>query len=66
MLKEAVLRSDCEATIVSLFGHADADGGQLLVRLLLVRLLLVLYAYSTNAGIRAVAASEHGHREEEL
>jgi hypothetical protein len=28
--------------------------------------LLVLHAYGTITGIRAVAAGEHGHREEEL
>lgn len=61
VLKEAVLRSDCGTTISSMFGRADAAGGQLLERL-----LLVLYAYGTNTGIRAVAAGEHGHREEEL
>ncbi|MFF5212240.1 Tn3 family transposase [Streptosporangium sp. NPDC000396] len=33
---------------------------------MLERLLLALYAYGTNTGIRAVAAGEHGHREEEL
>jgi len=60
VLKEAVLRSACPSTISSIAGR-DAVGGQLLERL-----LLVLYAYGTNAGIRAVAAGEHGHREEEL
>jgi hypothetical protein len=34
-----------------MFGRADAAGGQLLERL-----LLVLYAYGTNTGIRAVTA----------
>jgi hypothetical protein len=43
------------------FGRADAAGGQLLERL-----LLVLYAYGMNTGIRAVAAGEHSHREKEL
>jgi hypothetical protein len=61
VLKEAVLRSDCGTTIGSMFGRADAAGGQLLERL-----LLVLHAYGTNTAIRAVAAGEHGHREEEL
>ena len=60
VLKEAVLRSACRSTISSI-ADRDAVGGQLLERL-----LLVLYAYGTNAGIRAVAAGEHGHREEEL
>jgi TnpA family transposase len=59
ILKEAVLRSGCRATITSMTG--DAVGGQLLERL-----LLVLYAYGTNTGIRAVAAGDHGHREEQL
>ena len=61
VLKEAVLRSDCRITISSMFGRGEIAGGQLLERL-----LLVLYAYGTNAGIRAVAAGEHGHREDEL
>jgi TnpA family transposase len=59
ILKEAVLRSECRATITSMTG--DAVGGQLLERL-----LLALYAYGTNTGIRAVAAGDHGHREEQL
>jgi TnpA family transposase len=32
----------------------------------LERLLLIAYAYGTNSGIRAVAAGDHGHTEEEL
>ncbi|MER7134641.1 Tn3 family transposase, partial [Streptosporangium saharense] len=60
VLKEAVLRSNCRATIASMFGRGEVTGP------MLERLLLVLYAYGTNTGIRAVAAGEHGHREEEL
>ena len=30
------------------------------------RLLLIVYAYGTNTGIRAVAAADHGHGEDEL
>lgn len=30
------------------------------------RLLLTVYAYDTNTGIRAVAAGDHGHSEDEL
>jgi hypothetical protein len=30
------------------------------------RLLLVVYSYGTNTGIRAVAAADHGHGEDEL
>jgi hypothetical protein len=52
VLKEVVLRSACRSTISGMAGR-DALGGQLLERL-----LLVLYAYGTNAGIRAVAAGE--------
>ena len=33
---------------------------------MLERLLLVVYAYGTGAGIRAVAAGEHGHSEHDL
>ncbi|WP_157545317.1 Tn3 family transposase [Microtetraspora fusca] len=57
VLKEAVLRSNCQATIASMFGREIT--GQMLERL-----SLVLYAYGTNTGIRAVAAGEHGHRED--
>lgn len=30
------------------------------------RLLLLVYAYGTNAGVRAVAAGDHGHSEDDL
>jgi hypothetical protein len=60
-LKESVLRSNCPATIAAMTGRGDIDRA-----VMLVRLLLCLYGYGTNTGIRAVAAGEHGHRETEL
>ena len=35
-------------------------------RILQERLLLVLYAYGTNAGIRRISQGEHGHSEDNL
>lgn len=35
-------------------------------QVLLERLLLVLYAYGTGAGVRAVAVGEHDHSEHDL
>jgi TnpA family transposase len=61
MLKEAVLRSNCRATIAALLGR-----GEQISEALLERLLLVVYAYGTNTGIRSVAAGDHGHSEADL
>lgn len=62
-------------------GHAHRDRGadrlpgrlrpvgnstELAAATLFQRLLLVVYAYGTNTGIRAVAATDHGHGEDEL
>jgi len=60
--KEAVLRSGCLQVIEAKVGR----GGKLGLQALAERLLLVLYAYGTGAGIRAVAAGEHGHSEHDL
>jgi hypothetical protein len=60
-LKESVLRSKCPATIAAMTGRGDMDPA-----VLLERLLLCIYGYGTNTGIRAVAAGEHGYRETEL
>ena len=60
-LKEAVLRSKCPATIASMFGRGEGPDPRLLEKL-----LLVIYAYGTNTGIRAVAAGDHGYSEDEL
>jgi TnpA family transposase len=56
VLKEAVLRSGCQEVIE----RAAGRGGRLGPGELLERLLLVIYAYGTGAGIRAVAAADRG------
>ncbi|MET9659141.1 Tn3 family transposase [Streptomyces sp. NPDC006510] len=56
MLKEAVLRTGCLDTVTSVSG-----GGSLLPEVLAERLLLVIYAYGTNTGLKAVASGGHGH-----
>lgn len=61
MLKEAVLRTGCLQSVTSVAGH-----GSLPEHILAERLLLAIYGYGTNTGIRAVAASEHGHGEDEI
>jgi hypothetical protein len=60
-LNESVLRSNCPATIAAMTGRGDMDPA-----VMLERLLLCLYGYGTNTGIRTVAAGEAGHREIEL
>jgi len=62
VVKEAVLRSGCLQVIETKVGR----GGKLGPEALLERLLLVLYAYGTGAGVRAVAAGEHGNSEHDL
>jgi TnpA family transposase len=62
VIKEAVLRSGCLEVIETKVGR----GGRLGPRALLERLLLVLYAYGTGTGIRAVAAGDHGYSEHDL
>jgi TnpA family transposase len=61
MLKEAVLRTGCLSAVTSVAGH-----GSLPEHVLAERLLLAIYGYGTNTGIRAVAAGEHGHTEDEI
>lgn len=59
MLKEAVLRTGCLDAVTSVSG-----GGSLSPAVLAERLLLVIYAYGTNTGIKAVASGGHGHTED--
>jgi hypothetical protein len=59
--KEAVLRTGCLDAVASVSG-----GGSLSPEVLAERLLLVIYAYGTNTGIKAVASGGHGHTEDEL
>ena len=61
MLKEAVLRTGCLRSVTSVAGY-----GGLPEHVLAERLLLAIYGYGTNTGIRAVAAGEHGHGEDEI
>lgn len=61
ILKEAVLRTGCLNHITSSAGRGD-----LAREVLAERLLLAVYAYGTNTGIRAIAGGEHGHSEDEL
>jgi TnpA family transposase len=61
MLKEAVLRTGCLTAATSAAARTDLDPG-----VLAQRLLLAIYAYGTNTGIRAVAAGEHGHTEDDI
>src|SRR6185503_15641920 len=51
MLKEAVLRTGCLAVVTSVAGRS-AIGAEDLAE----RLMLAIYGYGTNTGIRAVAA----------
>jgi len=61
MLKEAVLRTGCLTAATSAASRGDLDPG-----VLAQRLLLAVYAYGTNTGIRAVATGEHGHSEDDI
>ena len=61
MLTETALRTGC----LDAFTPAGARG-EIAAATLFQRLLLTVYAYGTNTGIRAVAAGEHGHGEDEL
>ncbi len=62
MLKEAVLRTGCLDAVTSVAGSSS-----LAPRVLAERLMLAIYAYGTNAGIRAVASGGgHTHSEDEI
>ena len=61
MLKEAALRTGCLQAVTSVAGRADLDPATLAERL-----LLCVYAYGTNTGLRAVAAGDHHHSEDDL
>jgi hypothetical protein len=61
MLQEAVLRTGCLTAAASAATRGDLDPG-----VLAQRLLLAVYAYGTNIGIRAVAEGEHGHGEDDI
>jgi TnpA family transposase len=61
MLKEAALRTGCLRAVTGIAGRAD-----LAPEVLAERLLLAVYGYGTNTGLRAVAAGDHGHSEDDL
>lgn len=61
ILKEAILRTDCLAKATAAIGS-----GQLDPEVLAERLMLVIYAYGTNCGIRSVISGAHHHTEEDL
>ena len=61
ILKEAVLRTGCLRAVTSV-----ADRGTLPEAVLAERLLLAIYAYGTNTGIRAVAGGAHRHGEDDI
>lgn len=61
MLTETALRTGC----LDAFAPAGTRSG-VPDAALFQRLLLTVYAYGTNTGIRAVAAGDHGHSEDEL
>ena len=56
-----MLRTGCLRGVTSV-----ADRGNLPEDVLAERLLLAIYAYGTNTGIRAVASGAHGHGEDDL
>lgn len=62
MLKEAVLRTGCLKAVASVTGGRQDMAPEVLAE----RLMLAIYAYGTNAGIKAVAGGAHGHNEEEV
>ena len=61
MLTETALRTSCLSSFTSVGTRSDLDPV-----VLFERLLLLIYAYGTNTGIRAVAAGDHPHSEEDL
>ena len=62
MLKEAVLRTGCLTGVASRASRAGGIAAETLAE----RLVLVIYGYGTNTGLRAVAAGRHTHSEEDL
>ena len=61
MLKESILRTGCLEIVSDL-----ARGARLSPETLAQRLMLAIYGYGTNIGIRGVAAGDHGHSEDDL
>ena len=61
VLKETVLRTGCLQAVTSVAGS-----GTLPAAVLAERLMLAIYAYRTNTGIRSVISAAHGHSEEDV
>ena len=61
MLTEAALRTGCPAALTPLRTRREIDPSALTERL-----KLLIYAYGTNTGVRAVAAGDHDHSEDNL
>ncbi|GAB0107311.1 Tn3 family transposase [Nocardia sp. JMUB6875] len=61
ILKEAILRTGCLRPVTSV-----ADRGNLPEDVLAERLLLSIYAYGTNTGIKAVAGGTDRHSEDDI
>ncbi|NUP03671.1 MAG: Tn3 family transposase [Nonomuraea sp.] len=61
MLKEAVLRTGCLNSVTSVAGTSS-----LKPEVLAERLMLAIYGYGTNTGIRAVASGGHAHSEDDI
>ena len=60
MLKEAILRTGCRNIVGEM-----ARGARLSEETLAERLMLALFAYGTNTGIRHVGAGDHGHSDDD-
>ncbi|MFB9681716.1 Tn3 family transposase [Streptosporangium vulgare] len=61
MLKEAVLRTGCLNAVTSVAGNSS-----LKPEILAERLMLAIFGYGTNTGIRAVASGGHAHSEDDI
>jgi TnpA family transposase len=61
MLKEAALRTGCLSAATGVGARSGMDAA-----VLAERLLLCVYGYGTNTGIKAAAAGDHGHSEDDL
>ncbi len=61
MLKEAVLRTGCLKAVTSVAGTSS-----LKPEVLAERLMLTIFGYGTNTGIRAVASGGHAHSEDDI
>ncbi|MFE2425752.1 Tn3 family transposase [Streptomyces sp. NPDC059373] len=61
ILKESILRTGCLRNVAALSG-----GGTLNAEVLAERLMLAIYAYGTNTGIRQVIGAGSAHSEEEV